>query len=153
MIPKQSPIKNDQYDLFKSELSAIIDLNHPLVKLAKAVDWDRLEEMFDSTYCSDNGRLGVNTRLMVALYYLKYTHNLSDEDVVYGWLENPYWQYLSGMKWFENKLPISPSSMSSWRRRIGKAGAQQLLKETIESGLRLKAVKVYQLKRVNYKWS
>ena len=25
--------------------------------------------------------------------YLKYTHNLSDEDVVEGWVENSYWQY------------------------------------------------------------
>jgi hypothetical protein len=27
---------------------------------------------------------------MVTLHYLKYTHNLSDEDFVYGWVENPY---------------------------------------------------------------
>jgi IS5 family transposase len=32
---------------------------------------------------------------MVSLHYLKYTHNLSDEAVVRGWVENPYWQYLS----------------------------------------------------------
>lgn len=25
--------------------------------------------------------------------YLKYTRNLSDEDVVEGWVENPYWQF------------------------------------------------------------
>jgi hypothetical protein len=29
-------------------------------------------------------------RLMVTLHYLKYTHNLSDEDFVSGWVENPY---------------------------------------------------------------
>jgi IS5 family transposase len=86
---------------------------------------------------------------MVALHYLKYTHNLSDEDVVATWVENPYWQYFSGMKWFEHKLPINASSMTRWRKRIGEAGAEELLKETIKAGLKLKAVKSFQLKRVN----
>ena len=86
---------------------------------------------------------------MVALHYFKYTHNLSDEDVVSGWAENPYWQYFSGMKYFEHKLPIHPSSMCRWRKRIGDAGAEELLKETIEAGLKLKAVKPFMLKRIN----
>jgi IS5 family transposase len=38
---------------------------------------------------------------MVALHYLKYTHNLPDADVVEAWVENPYWQHFSGMKYFE----------------------------------------------------
>jgi len=40
--------------------------------------------------------------LIVALHYLKYTYKLSDEDVVATWVENPYWQYFSGMKFFEH---------------------------------------------------
>ena len=149
MKPKKPPQNNRQKDLFRVELSRIIDSRHGLVKMANAVDWDRLDELFGSTYCPDNGRPGVSTRLMVALHYLKYTHNLSDEDVVSGWVENPYWQYFSGMKCFEHKPPIDPSSMTRWRKRIGEAGAEELLKETIAAGLKLKAVKTYQLKRVN----
>jgi hypothetical protein len=86
---------------------------------------------------------------MVALHYLKYTHNLSDTDVVQAWVENPYYQHFSGMKYFEHKMPIHPSSMSRWRKRIGDAGAEQLLQETIEAGLKLKAVKSFMLKRIN----
>jgi len=149
MKPKQSPAKKRQGDLFRVELARIIDRAHGLVELSEAVDWDRLDGLFRTTYCADNGRPGVSTRLMVALHYLKYTHNLSDEEVVYGWVENPYWQYFSGMKWFEHKVPINASSMTRWRKRIGEAGAEELLKETIEAGLKLKAVKSYELKRVN----
>ncbi|NDY43314.1 transposase [Dissulfurirhabdus thermomarina] len=83
------------------------------------------------------------------MQYLKYTYNLSDDDVVVGWVENPYWQYLSGMQYFEYEAPIHPSSMSRWRKRIGEAGAEQLLKETIAAGLKLKVVRPHQLKRVN----
>jgi transposase, IS5 family len=149
MKPKKPANKNRQRELFRVELIQIIDPIHSLVKLGNVVDWDRFEEVFGSTYCPDNGRPAISTRLMVALHYLKYTHNLSDDDVVAGWVENPYWQYFSGMKWFEHKVPIHPSSMSRWRKRIGDAGAEQLLKQTIEAGLKLKAVKPHQLKRVN----
>ncbi len=149
MKPKHSPQKNRQKDLFRPELVNMIDPGHGLVKLSHTVNWTRLDERFGSTFCPDNGRPGISTRLMVALHYLKYTHNLSDEDVVEVWVENPYWQYLSGMKHFEHELPIHPSSMTRWRNRIGEAGAEELLKETITAGLKLKAVKPYQLKRVN----
>jgi len=53
------------------------------------------------------------------------------------------------MKFFEHELPINPSSMTRWRKPIGEAGAEELLKETIEADLELKAVKSFQLKRVN----
>jgi IS5 family transposase len=149
MKPKKSPDKSRQKDLFRPELTKIIDSSHRLVKLSKVVDWDHMDELFGKTFCPDNGRPAVSTRLMVSLHYLKYTYNLSDDDVVSAWVENPYWQQLSGMKFFEHEAPIHPSSMSRWRKRIGEAGAEELLKETISAGLKLKAVKPSQLKRVN----
>jgi IS5 family transposase len=86
---------------------------------------------------------------MISLHYFKYTFDLSDDDVLLGWVENPYWQYFSGMKYFEHTLPIHPSSMTRWRKRIGESGSEELLKQTIEAGLKLKAIKSTQLKRVN----
>ena len=85
----------------------------------------------------------------MALHYLKYTFDLSDDDVLLSWVKNPYWQYFSGIKYFEHKLPISPSSMTRCRKRIGDAGTEELLKQTIEAGLKLNAVKATQLKWVN----
>ena len=140
MKPKRSPHKDKQMDLFRTELANIIDISHGLVKLSKAVNWERMDELFGATFCAENGRPAISTRLMVSLHYLKYTFNLSDDDVVAGWVENPYWQYLSGMKFFEHEPPIHPSSMTRWRKRIGEAGAEELLKETIQAGLKLKAV-------------
>ena len=53
------------------------------------------------------------------------------------------------MKHFEHRRPIDPSSMTYWRKRVGAAGAEAMLKETIEAGLALKAIKPSQLARVN----
>ena len=38
------------------------------------------------------GRPGVPIRLMVGLCYLQHTFQLSDQEVVERWVENPYWQ-------------------------------------------------------------
>ena len=80
MKPQKSPIAEKQEDLFRSQLANIINTGHSLVKLSKVVNWDELEKAFGDTFCDDNGRPGVSTRLMVALHYLKYTYNLSDEE-------------------------------------------------------------------------
>jgi len=148
MKPIETP-HDPQGDLFRIELGRIVDSSHSLIRLGKEVDWQRLDEVFGKTYCEDNGRPATSTRLMVALHYLKYTFNLSDEAVVEGWVENPYWQHFCGNQYFEHSRPIDPTSMTKFRKRIGEAGAEELLKETIEAGLRLKAIKPYQLKRVN----
>lgn len=66
-----------------------------------------------------------------------------------AWVENPYWQHFSGNQYFEHTSPMDPSVMSRFRKRIGEAGAEELLKQTIEAGLKLKAIRPHQLKRVN----
>jgi IS5 family transposase len=149
MTPRKPPIEDAQLDLFRPELIQFINPRHELVKLADEIDWERFEDLFGATYCPDNGRPGVSTRLMVALQYLKYTYSYSDEGVVDAWFENPYFQYLSGMKWFEHTRPIDPSSISRWRKRIVESGAERLLAETIRCGLKLKFVKSSQLSWIN----
>ena len=149
MKPQRSPQDAKQHDLFRSELVNILNPSHALVKLSKVVDWQRFDEVFGKSFCADNGRPAISTRLMVALHYLKYSCDLSDDEVVSGWVENPYWQYLSGMKYFEHRLPIHPSSMTRWRKCLGEQGMEELLQETLATGLRVQAVKKSQLQRVN----
>ena len=45
-----------QSDLFKARLDQIVDLNHPLAKLARAVDWRFLEERFGAVYSDGSGQ-------------------------------------------------------------------------------------------------
>jgi len=86
---------------------------------------------------------------MVALHYLKYQHDLNDEAVVAQWVENPYWQHLSSEQFFQHEMPIDPSSMTRWRKRLGEAGAEAMLKETIETGLRMKVITAAQIQHIN----
>ena len=86
MLPKAP--QTAQGDLFKSELIAIIDSNHPLVRLADKIDWQQFEKSLHPTYVPGKGAPAINTRLMVALHILKFQHNLSDQAVVDRWVEN-----------------------------------------------------------------
>ena len=148
MKPKPSPA-TAQPDLFQTELRSIINLHHPLVKLAEEFNWDGFEQQLHPTYCALTGAPGINTRLMVALHFLKHQHDLSDEGVVAKWVENPYWQFFSGMQFFSHQPPIDSSSMTRWRTRLGQSGAESLLMATIQAGLKLQAIKPSDFSRVN----
>lgn len=148
MKPKPQ-VRQTQRELFRVELEHLVDAAHPLVKLGQQIDWAVFTERLGPTYAAAKGAPGVNTRLLVALHYLKYQHDLSDESVVRQWVENPYWQHFSGEQFFQHEMPIDPSSMTRWRQRLGEAGAEAMLKETIQTGLRMKVIKPAQLKRVH----
>ncbi len=137
-----------QIDWVRVELKSLIDARHPLVKLSGQINWASFDEKFGVGY-SEEGRPAVETRLMVALNYLKWTYDLSDEEVVARWVENPYWQYLSGRQYFEHVMPIDPSSMTHWRKRIGIEGAEELLKQTILTAIRIGYLKPKDCERVN----
>jgi IS5 family transposase len=148
MKPRKPSSQDPQGHLYRVELRQLIDLQHPLAKLAAVVDWTRFDETFSPLYDPGNGRPAIPTRLMVGLHYLKHLYQLSDEDVVAQWVENPYWQHLCGSKYFEHEAPIHPTSMTKWRAKIAAAGAESLLAETIAAGLQLKIVKPQSLQRV-----
>jgi IS5 family transposase len=118
-------------------------------RLHRLLDWGAFERAFAAMWHDNEGRPAINTRLMVSLHYLKYTFDLSDEAVVEGWVQNPYWQYLSGMRYFHHDAPLEPSSMSRWRGRAGRHGMEELLEQTIRTGLRMKVITAGQLERVN----
>jgi IS5 family transposase len=124
-------------------------MSHPLVRLGQYIDWESFAATLGGSYHPSVGAPGISTRLMVALHYLKYQTDLSDEDVVASWVENPYWQHFSGERYFQHSMPIDPSSMTRQRKRLGEAGAEQMLRATIEAGMKMKAIRPTQLQRIN----
>lgn len=149
MKPQKPANRDPQGDLFQVELTRIIDIKHPLAKLASEIEWQRLEEAFDALYCSDHGRPGCSTRLMVGLHYLKHAYDLSDEGTVAQWVENPYWQYFCGMKFFEHRIPTDSTTLVKWRNRVKAAGAEAMLEATLAAGLKSGFIRPSMLEHVN----
>ena len=149
MKPKEAIEQGLQEDLFRSNLSRILNRRHALYALANQIDWEVFEAEFGSSYCEDFGRPGLPIRLMVGLHYLKYAYDVGDESLVEYFLENPYWQYFCGFEYFQHEFPLDPSSLVRWRKRVGSAGMEKLLKETLETAKRSKVLTKRHGERVN----
>ena len=124
-------IKPDfQQNLFQTRLTELIDLAHPLVRLAQELDWNKMELEFQELY-SDQGRPSIPIRKIAGLLLLKQMFKESDESVVERWIENPYWQYFTGEDFFQNKQPFDPSEFVHFRKRLKERGLEFILSQSV----------------------
>ena len=154
-------------DFFRARLDSMIDMRHPLAVLATRMPWAAIEaalapllahkdrdgrlvqdaDLFGPTAqlagagLSNAGRPRLALRLMVALLYLKHAFNLSDEELCERWSENVVWQFFSGLSYYEPRLPCDATQIGRFRRVLGEAGVEQLLKSTIEASVSMGVVK------------
>lgn len=71
-------------------------------------------------------------RRLVGLLMLKSLRNLSDEEVVVFWSENPYAQDFCGERELQWGFPCDASELTHFRKRIGTGGAEKILAATIK---------------------
>lgn len=161
-------------DFFRARLDQMIDLSHPLAVLARRMPWSQIEvvlapyfarapragrsqqvqDWFGTTVqvagggVSSAGRPRLPIRLMAALLYLKHVFNLSDEELVQRWSENVVWQYFSGQEYYSPKLPCDATQIGRFRKAIGEAGVEELLKASIDTAVQTKAVHPSEFERV-----
>jgi IS5 family transposase len=149
--PAEGPEAHTDSELFRSRLDNLIDLRHPLARLAERMPWAELETALADTLpptAVGGGRPALPVRLMAGLLYLKHAHDLSDEQTCTGWLENPYWQFFTGEVFFQTRLPCDPSSLVRWRKRLGESGVEELLAQTIAAAQSMRAVTAQEFERV-----
>ena len=161
-------------DFFRARLDQMIDLRHPLAVLARRMPWSQIETALSPAFARKNiegkviayddlfggtvetadggaspaGRPRLPIRLMSALLYLKHAFNLSDEELVERWSENVVWQYFSGQTYYEPRLPCDATQIGRFRKTIGEAGVEELLKATIDTAVTTKAVRPAEFERV-----
>lgn len=141
--------KTKESDLFREELTQIINHRHPLFILSEQIDWDKAAAIVEQWFDDSCGRPAKSSRLIAGLFLLKQLKNVSDEDLPTFWLENAYWQYFCGETYFQHEFPIHPTSMTKWRKKMTAEDAQALLQLTVETALKTKAVKQSEFNRVN----
>src|SRR5215472_7576512 len=137
-----------QSDLFKARLDQIVDMGHPLARLAASIDWVFLERTLGSVYTEAPGQPPLPTRLVAGLFILKHMHSLSDEALCARWLENPYYQLFCGELSFCHRLPFDRSSLTHWRQRLGEDELAALIQESLAVAHKTKALATRDLERV-----
>lgn len=161
-------------DFFRARLDQMIDLRHPLAVLARRIPWGQLEAALSPAFerrdragrvvavddlfgpslqtvgggVSAAGRSRLPIRLMASLLYLKHAFNLSDEAVVERWSENVVWQYFSGQEYYEPRLPCDATQVCRFRKAIGEAGVEELLRATVDTAVATKAVRRQEFERI-----
>ena len=161
-------------DFFRARLDTMIDMRHPLAVLATRMPWSDIDaslaplfarhdragrvveeaDLFGPTMSlegagvSNRGRPRLPIRRMVALLYLKHAYGESDESVVERWAQDVYFQFFSGNEYFEACVPCDATQIGRFRRVLGEAGVEQLLKTTIEAAVGMKAIKPAEFERV-----
>lgn len=133
----KAPSSHRQTSLF-GDLESMLDSKNPLLfKLSNMIDWSVFEKSFSLLFSSKKCRRPKPIRLMTGLLMLKHLRNVSDEQVVAQFSENPYYQYFCGMEYFTTSAPCASSELVHFRHRIGEAGIELILKESIRVNVAL----------------
>lgn len=114
-------------ELLCLRLDVQINMKHSLVRLAALIDWAEIERTFAVSLSSGRGRLALPARMVAGLLYLQHTFDASDEVMVNTRVDNPCWQFFCGQTYLRTALPIDPSSLTRWRKRVGEEGVETLL--------------------------
>jgi transposase, IS5 family len=141
---------NSQGELFRSRLSNQIEMEHELVKISDLIEWEELEGEYRKIYkdSKKGGQPAKPIRLMIGLVVLQNMYKLSDEGVVMQWRENVYWQYLCGYDYLQWGEVIDPSSLTRFRKRLGKEGMEKLLAITVSVAIKSGLIKERDCKKV-----
>ena len=68
MKPQTTP--TDDLLLFQAHFDQLLNPHHPLLKVAKQIDWVRLDEAYGALYCDSHGAPAKATRLHANHVYL-----------------------------------------------------------------------------------
>jgi len=145
MRPK--PLKQPQDQLFKNRLSDELNPEHELIQLGKAIPWDQIQSDVEPLFTEGQSRPPLPARLATGLMILQHIYNVSDEEVVRVWVENPYWQAFCGYDFLQWEFPAHPTSLTRWRQRLGPEGLEKVLKVSIGVALKTKTVTASELEK------
>jgi IS5 family transposase len=146
MIPNRTNHKQGR--LFEQRLSEQLNPNHELCLLASLIDWETLEKQLLKHFDHEAGATAKPVRLIVGIMLLQQMYALSDEEVVYQWVQNPYWQLLCGYDYLQWEFPIHPTTLTKWRKRLGTEGIERVLHQLISTSLNCGMVKKSSFKKV-----
>ncbi|MBC7488695.1 MAG: transposase [Glaciimonas sp.] len=82
----------------------------------------------------------MRSRLLTGLFYLQHAFGITDEQVVAGWVENPYWQVFTGEIHLQATPSIDPFSPSHRDKWLGEKGIDELLAQSIEAAKKVRVV-------------
>ena len=95
----------------------LLDQNNRWLRLAKAVDWEALEQEYSANF-GVSGKRAMPVRLAFGVLVVRDALGLSDRETVRVIGESPYLQYFVGVELFDPRPCCVPATLAKFRRRI-----------------------------------
>jgi len=110
--------KSGRFENFLLPFDGKLKKDNRWVKLADAIPWNDLEEIYGQKFSPKMGRPGLSARIAIGALIIKHRQNLTDEETVEQIMENPYLQYFLGYEEFRNEAPFDASTLVYFRTRF-----------------------------------
>lgn len=109
-------------NLFKDffNLGESLDQSNRWLKLAEMIPWEKIDDVYSKNFSPNSGRYALDSRLVCGLFLVKHIKELSDEETVREYEENPYIQAFCGKIHFSKESEFSSSLLSERRKRLDK---------------------------------
>ncbi len=88
------------------------------LKLSEMIPWEKIDRVYSENFSPNSGRYALDSRLVCGLFIVKYIKNLTDEETVREYEENPYIQAFCGKIHFSKESEFSVSMLSERRKRL-----------------------------------
>jgi transposase len=126
-------------DLDREMFRLLVPLDHPLVAAEQEIDWEELRQSVEAFYCRDRGQPAIDPVRMLKLEFLRYRHNLSDQQVVQRTKTDLAFRYF--LQVGHRFRPPHPTSLVYFRGRLGEKGFQRVFDSLVGQARRAGLVK------------
>lgn len=86
--------------------------------LSQIIPWEKVDRVYSENFSPNSGRRALDSRLVCGLFIVKYIKNLTDEETIRDYEENPYIQAFCGRMQFLRESKFSVSMLSEKRKRL-----------------------------------
>ena len=133
------PFRYEVTDFDREVFQLFVPPDHPLVAAQREIDWEDLRRTVETFYCRDRGQPAIDPVRMLKLEFLRYWHNLSDQQVVQRTKTDLAFRYFL---WVGHTFrPPHSSSLSYFRGRLGEEGFRRVFDDLVGQARRAGLVK------------
>jgi IS5 family transposase len=104
---------------FETPFEQLLTKENRWVKLASLIPWDRVVNLYNQQFKSNEGRPPLNGRIVIGAVIIKHMLDLTDRETIAQIQENMFMQYFLGYSSFTNEPPFDASLFVDIRERLG----------------------------------
>jgi transposase len=133
------PFRYEVTDFDREVFSLFVPPDHLLVAVQREIDWEELRQTVEAFYCRNRGQPAIDPVRMLKLEFLRYWHNLSDQQVVQRTKTDLAFRYF--LQVGHTFRPPHSSSLSYFRGRLGEEGFRRVFDDLVGQARRAGLVK------------